>query len=132
MNDDFLDSVSLMMNSLSYKSNSNKHYRFEDNYQPVREITNYMMEEWYKMIENSLKYFSNCPSSIKSISKYYKLYFDNYNERYWLLFIYDGEITFIREYPHPRDYYYRKLTTELWMNSSLNIEPSLIIPHIPK
>ena len=67
-----------------------------DNYKPVRKFTDRLLREYYADIEKDLEEIVNAPSLLARTSKYYHLSHDD--DVYFLVFVYDGQIWFIKEW----------------------------------
>ena len=71
-----------------------------ENYTPIRELTDKLLLEFYQQIEKDLEEIVNAPSTINSIIKYYKLVKYPSDPDQYLVFIYnkDGDFTPVRRY----------------------------------
>ena len=92
-----------------------------DNYKPIRQFTDRLLREYYNDIEKDLEKIINAPSLLARTSKYYHLSHDD--EVYFLVFVYDGQIWFIKEWNINKfqDYIRFKQEVELWCESNLSI-----------
>lgn len=67
-----------------------------DNYNPIRQLNDELLREYYSDIEKDLEEIINAPSLLARTSKYYRLYHDVDSDIVYLFFIYDGEIWIVK------------------------------------
>ena len=95
------------------------------NYKPIRQFTDRLLREYYADIEKDLEEIINAPSLLARTSKYYQLYYEPIapNHEYYLIFVYNNEIWFIKEWNINKfqDYIRIKQKLELWCESNLSI-----------
>ena len=98
-----------------------------DNYKPIRQITDNLLQEYYQSIEKDLEEIINAPSLLARLSKYYQLYQEPIapNHECYLIFVYNNEIWFIKEWNINKfqDYIRFKQQVELWCQVGLEIIP---------
>lgn len=68
------------------------------NYKPVRQFTDRLLREYYADIEKDLEKIINSPSLLARVSRYYHLITDPDSDMCFLIFTYNGEVWFIREW----------------------------------
>lgn len=92
-----------------------------DNYKPIRQFTDRLLREYYSDIEKDLEEIINAPSLLARTSKYYHLSHDD--DVFLLVFVYDGQIWFIKEWTIDKflDYMRTKQKLEWWCESTLSI-----------
>ena len=107
-----------------------------DNYMPIRKLTDKLLREYYSQIEKDLEEIINAPSLLARASKYYQLYSEPMDTNVcFLIFVYDNQVWFIREWNIDKflEYIRFKQELELWCEQSLTVlKPSIVMPDIPK
>ena len=96
-----------------------------DNYNPIRQLNDKLLREYYNDIEKELEEIINAPSLLARLSKYYHLYQEPIapNHECYLIFVYNNEIWFIKEWNINKfqDYMRTKQKLELWCENTLSI-----------
>ena len=92
-----------------------------DNYKPIRQFTDRLLREYYQSVEKDLEEIINAPSLLARTSKYYHLSHDD--DVFMLVFVYDGQIWFIKEWTIDKflDYIRLKEKIDLYCASGLSI-----------